>query len=96
MVNIAEKYSYNSRRDLKIGDEVKIIINGDTKPDKPAIRKYGKEVAKSGTNIYCSFCSINQKEVEIIIAGPLPGPKVYICIECIDLYNEIIEDENKL
>jgi len=92
---LAEKYSYSSRRDLKIGDEVKIIINGDTKPDKPAIHKSGKEVTKFGTNIYCSFCSKNQKEAKKIIAGPLPGPKIYICNDCIDLCNEIIEYESK-
>ena len=37
----------------------------------------------------CSFCGKNQKQVKKLIAGP----GVYICDECIDLCNEIIEEE---
>ena len=37
----------------------------------------------------CSFCGKSQKEVKKLIAGP----GVYICNECIDLCNEIIEEE---
>lgn len=37
----------------------------------------------------CSFCSKSQDEVGKIIAGP----KVYICDECVDLCNNIIEEE---
>jgi len=39
--------------------------------------------------VKCSFCSKTQKQVKKLIAGP----SVYICNECIDLCNEIIEDE---
>lgn len=35
----------------------------------------------------CSFCGKTQKEVKNLIAGP----GVYICDECIDLCNDIIE-----
>ena len=37
----------------------------------------------------CSFCGKTQDEVKKIIAGPT----VYICDECIDLCNEIMEEE---
>ncbi len=37
----------------------------------------------------CSFCGKNQKQVKKLIAGP----GVYICDECIELCNEIIEEE---
>ncbi len=37
----------------------------------------------------CSFCGKNQDQVRKLIAGP----GVYICDECIELCNEIIEDE---
>ncbi|NDD27426.1 MAG: ATP-dependent Clp protease ATP-binding subunit ClpX [Proteobacteria bacterium] len=37
----------------------------------------------------CSFCGKNQEQVRKLIAGP----GVYICDECIDLCNEIIEEE---
>ncbi len=37
----------------------------------------------------CSFCGKSQKQVDRIIAGP----GVYICNECVDLCNEIMEDD---
>jgi len=37
----------------------------------------------------CSFCGKTQEEVKKIIAGPT----VYICDECIDLCNEIMDEE---
>jgi len=39
--------------------------------------------------VKCTFCSKSQKQVKKLIAGP----SVYICNECIDLCNEIIDDE---
>ena len=41
------------------------------------------------TSLRCSFCGKSQEEVEKVIAGP----SVYICNECIELCNEIIEEE---
>ena len=37
----------------------------------------------------CSFCGKNQRQVRKLIAGP----GVYICDECIDLCNEIVDDD---
>ncbi|MCJ7666156.1 MAG: ATP-dependent Clp protease ATP-binding subunit ClpX, partial [Actinobacteria bacterium] len=39
----------------------------------------------------CSFCGKSQKQVRKLIAGP----GVYVCNECIDLCNEIIDEELK-
>ncbi len=39
--------------------------------------------------LFCSFCGKNQNEVRKLIAGP----SVYICNECIDLCNDIIQEE---
>jgi hypothetical protein len=39
--------------------------------------------------LVCSFCGKNQDQVRKLIAGPT----VYICDECIDLCNDIIEEE---
>jgi ATP-dependent Clp protease ATP-binding subunit ClpX len=39
----------------------------------------------------CSFCGKSQDEVKKLIAGPM----VYICDECIELCNEIIQEETK-
>ena len=39
----------------------------------------------------CSFCGKAQNEVKKLIAGP----SVYICNECVDLCNDIIEEEIK-
>jgi ATP-dependent Clp protease ATP-binding subunit ClpX len=40
-------------------------------------------------SLKCSFCGKGQKEVKKLIAGP----GVYICDECIDLCNDIIDEE---
>jgi len=49
----------------------------------------------SGLSCVCSFCGKEQNEVARLIAGP----NVYICDECVELCNEIVEehaeDENK-
>jgi ATP-dependent Clp protease ATP-binding subunit ClpX len=46
-------------------------------------------VGETGDLLKCSFCGKSQKQVKKLIAGP----GVYICDECIDLCNEIIEEE---
>ncbi len=46
-------------------------------------------LGEGGELLKCSFCGKSQKQVKKLIAGP----GVYICDECIDLCNEIIEEE---
>ena len=48
--------------------------------------KFGEENAKKPR---CSFCGKDQRQVRKLVAGP----SVFICDECIDLCNEIIEEE---
>lgn len=43
----------------------------------------------TNSTLRCSFCGKGQKEVKKLIAGP----GVYICDECIDLCNDIIDEE---
>ena len=59
---------------------------------RPVGRGRGSRVARIGDGgdlLKCSFCGKSQKQVKKLIAGP----GVYICDECIDLCNEIIEEE---
>ena len=46
-------------------------------------------IGDGGDLLKCSLCGKSQKQVKKLIAGP----GVYICDECIDLCNEIIEEE---
>lgn len=41
--------------------------------------------------VKCSFCGKSQKQVRKIIAGP----GVYICDECVELCNEILDEESR-
>ena len=45
--------------------------------------------SEGSDQLKCSFCGKSQRQVKKLIAGP----GVYICDECIDLCNEIIEEE---
>ena len=46
---------------------------------------------KEDNKLSCTFCGKGQEEVRKLIAGP----SVYICDECVDLCNDIIEEEVK-
>ena len=57
-----------------------------------ATREEDSHVARIGDSadlLKCSFCGKSQKQVKKLIAGP----GVYICDECVELCNEIIEEE---
>jgi len=45
--------------------------------------------SESSNKLSCSFCGKSQRQVRKLIAGP----GVYICDECIELCNDIVEDE---
>src|SRR3974390_509768 len=62
------------------------------RPGGAGTKGEGRTVAKFGEGgdlVKCSFCGKSQKQVKKLIAGP----GVYICDECIDLCNDIIEEE---
>ena len=46
---------------------------------------------KDNNKLTCTFCGKGQEDVRKLIAGP----SVYICDECVDLCNDIIEEEVK-
>ena len=46
-------------------------------------------IGDSADLLKCSFCGKSQKQVQQLIAGP----GVYICDECVELCNEIIEEQ---
>jgi len=48
-----------------------------------------KDDNKDNKILYCSFCGKGQNEVRKLIAGP----SVFICEECVDLCNNIIDEE---
>jgi len=47
------------------------------------------KTTETNEQLLCSFCGKSQRQVKKLIAGP----GVYICDECIDLCNEIIDEE---
>ncbi|MFW6252156.1 MAG: ClpX C4-type zinc finger protein, partial [Halanaerobium sp.] len=50
--------------------------------------KFGDHDHEDG-ELKCSFCGKSQDQVKKLVAGP----GVYICDECIELCNEIVEEE---
>ncbi len=48
-----------------------------------------QKTTDTSEQLLCSFCGKSQRQVKKLIAGP----GVYICDECIDLCNEIIDEE---
>ena len=46
-------------------------------------------MSKYDSHLKCSFCGKSQEQVRKLIAGP----GVYICDECVDLCNEILDEE---
>lgn len=47
--------------------------------------------AASEPKLICSFCGKSEDQVRKLIAGP----SVYICEECVDICNEILEKESE-
>src|SRR5512147_116365 len=46
-------------------------------------------MSKYDAHLKCSFCGKSQEQVRKLIAGP----GVYICDECVELCNEILDEE---
>jgi ATP-dependent Clp protease ATP-binding subunit ClpX len=61
------------------------VIRPVRERERPRVARIGD----GGDLLKCSFCGKSQKQVKKLIAGP----GVYICDECIDLCNEIIDEE---
>jgi ClpX C4-type zinc finger/Glyoxalase superfamily protein len=59
-------------------------------PDASAPSRAGAIGPQSINTLYCSFCGKSQHEVRKLIAGPT----VFVCDECVELCNDIIENED--
>src|SRR5512146_1361431 len=71
-------------------------VDPDAGPGHPPIEARGRRVSTTSTSTKgpkvpyrCSFCGKSQEQVRKLIAGQ----GVYICDECINLCQEIIEEE---
>ena len=76
------------------GDFWRMLGTGTYRPQTGNCRNREKKAHMAGTHdssdlLKCSFCGKSQKQVRKLIAGG----GVYICDECIELCNEIIEEE---
>ena len=60
--------------------------------DAPVLSAAGAKASESKNTLYCSFCGKSQHEVRKLIAGPT----VFICDECVELSNGIIDNEEIL
>ncbi len=71
--------------------QTKMSHNRRQKSTVPIVSKGEKKMAKNDTrkSVRCSFCGKAQENVKKIVAGP----GVYICDECVELCNSIIETE---
>ena len=52
-------------------------------------RTQGESSKDLEKDLHCSFCGKSRYKVRKLIAGP----KVYICDECVDLCNDVIEED---
>ena len=72
--------------------------NKEWMEDETDVGLFGEEVGSSEEDepykppeMRCSFCGKKHDEVTKLIAGPA----VFLCNECLDLCNSIMEEENK-
>ena len=96
-----EKVSKDMERDyymtVRGGQGVRDHRPGDRAPLSRGLgaegkSRYNEDMARASEGneqLLCSFCGKSQRQVKKLIAGP----GVYICDECIDLCNEIIDEE---
>ncbi len=63
--------------------------NARARPSSHEERLQWPDASDGNDQLLCSFCGKSQRQVKKLIAGP----GVYICDECIELCNEIIDEE---
>ena len=87
-----EKVRADTERDYFMSSEEAVRVRDHRPGDLRALSRRQHAVARptdSNEQLLCSFCGKSQRQVKKLIAGP----GVYICDECIDLCNEIIDEE---
>ena len=85
---IAKAFGYENWNILS----AKIEAAQSAAPDGRALSRAGATGPTSSATLYCSFCGKSQYEVRKLIAGPT----VFVCDECVELCNDIIENEEIL
>ena len=77
------------RQLLPLQEKTQSTVSQSKKMSDNTINKPALEI-----ELCCSFCTKNQKQVELLIAGqPIEGIGLYICNECVDICNKIISHE---
>ena len=93
-----DKVSKDMERDYYMTADEAQRVRDRRQVDRPPVDEtagsevQGETVARASEGneqLLCSFCGKSQRQVKKLIAGP----GVYICDECIDLCNEIIDEE---
>jgi hypothetical protein len=85
---IAKEFGYENWNILS----AKVEAARPDAPDGRALSPAGTIGREPNNTLYCSFCGKSQHDVRKLIAGPT----VFICDECIELCNDIIENEEIL
>src|SRR3954451_20965030 len=83
---IAKAFGYEHWNILSAKIEAAQSQAAGTPPLAPAAQQ---EPAPQKAILYCSFCRKSQHDVRCLIAGPA----VSICDECVELCDDIVEDE---
>src|SRR4029079_269146 len=82
-------YFLTSQEAQEYGIIDNVIAHRETAGARDAKRRDVARASDGNELLLCSFCGKSQRQVKKLIAGP----GVYICDECIDLWNEIIDEE---
>jgi hypothetical protein len=85
---IAKAFGYENWNILS----AKVAAAQSRAPDGPALSAAGTIGLEPNNTLHCSFCGKSQHDVRKLIAGPT----VFICDECVELCNDIIENEELL
>jgi hypothetical protein len=85
---IAKAFGYENWNVLS----AKVETAQSSETDGRSLSPAGTTGPEANNRLYCSFCGKSQHDVRKLIAGPT----VFICDECVDLCDEIIENEDLL
>jgi hypothetical protein len=85
---IAKAFGYANWNILAAKIDAAVPRGGDERALSPA----GAPEPAPAKTLYCSFCGKSQHEVRKLIAGPT----VFICDECVELCEDIVDEEDHL
>src|SRR6202790_5559733 len=85
---IAKTFGYENWNILS----AKIEVARPRASDAGALPVTAAPVPEPDKTLYCSFCGKSQHEVRKLIAGPT----VFVCDECVELCEDIVDEEDHL